>query len=951
MPLTIFNLSTVDHLYIGKDTVIAFAEQPVLETYNIELAGEDKIKEHLAKPRNWVPQKHETLPEIPHDTAFLCSPADVPGPRKVQLQDKDITTDIRQKFGELCDEYGEAFSKNNEDIGRTKLVKMDIDTGDSPLVSSRPYTLPLKHYEWVQREIESLERAGVITKSMSKWASPIVVVPKKSAPGEPPKRRLCVDFRKVNELQQEVITAGKTKGQISIHPLPKIDEMYAKLKGAKVYSTIDLRSGYHHIALGKSSRAKTAFVTPFGKYEFLMVPFGLAQAPAYFQLLMNKVLKGLQFAMTYLDDIIIFSQDESQHLEHLEIVFSRLREAGLKMKRSKCDFFKSEIHYLGHLISPEGISPLPNKLDSIKHMPAPNSAKEIKQFLGLTGYYRKFVPRFADISRPLTSLTKKDAKFEWTSACQKSFELLKEALCGEPVLKYADTSKPYTLYTDASKYSWAGVLTQPHAMTVDGKSTTTDHPVAFVSGLFRGSQLNWAALTKEAFAIYMSVKKLSFYLTDAQILLRSDHKPLEKFLLKNTLNSKVNNWAMELEAFNIQFDYIKGSNNILADTLSRLISIDPDTPTTPEEPEYEFGYAIFEEFPKVTTTTYEVNEVIVGTNTEIFKNDPELQNSLQCNENPIAPQKLQRLQQQDSNIEILKRKLRNNRLDKEYYSIDENELLTRKVIDGGHEFRAIYLPSVLIFQVLPTAHDDLGHNGFPRTYAAIKRVFFWKGMKEDIRKHCKTCATCQLHKLENVKFERKIFKPSLQPMDFICMDLIGEFHPPTSRGHRYALTAVCMLTGFTWCVPLKTKTAEEVAKAYMDHIYCNFGGSIKILTDNGTEFKNKLFKEVVSKLGTEFSIHSPPYRPQSNGKIEGFHGFLKTCIGKHINYRLEWDKLTPMATACYNFFPNCSARESAFFIMFGRDPINKLNMLLHAARCYFHDDNGFPNLEALKNMW
>ena len=487
-------------------------------------------------------------------------------------------------------------------------------------------------------------------------------------------------------------------------------------------------------------------------------------------------------------------------------------------------------------------------------------------------------------------------KFKWTSACQKSFELLKEALCGEPVLKYADTSKPYTLYTDASKFGWAGVLTQPHTMTIDGKSTTTDHPVAF----------------------------------------------------KNTLNSKVNNWAMELEAFNIQFDYIKGSNNILVDTLSRLIAIDPDTPTTPEEPGYEFGYAIFEEFPKVQTKTYEVNEVIVGTEKEIIKNDPELQNSLQCTENPIAPQRLRKLQQQDTNIEILKRKLQNNRLGKEYYSLDENELLMRKAIDGGHEFCTIYLPSMLIFQVLRTAHDDLGHNGFPRTYAALKRVFFWKGMKEDIRKHCKTCATCQLHKLENVKFERKIFKPSLQPMDFICMDLIGEFHPLTSRGHRYALTAVCMLTGFTWCVSLKTKTVEEVAKAYMDHIYSNFGGSIKILTDNKTEFKNKLFKEVVKKLGTEFLIHSPPYRPQSNGKIGGF---LKTCIGKHINYELEWDELTPMATACYNFFPNCNARESAFFVMFGRDPINKLNMLLHSARRYFHDDNGLPNLEALKNIY
>ena len=190
--------------------MVAFAEEQTIDTHNIELASEDKIKEHLAKPHNWVPQRHETLHEIPPHTAFICSPADVPGPHKVQLQDKDINTDIRQRFEELCEEYGEAFSKNNEDISRTKLFKMDINTGDSPPVSSRPYTLPLKHYEWVQREIESLECAGVITKSMSKLASLIVIVPKKSAPGEPLKRRLCVNFRIVTDLQKEVITAGKT---------------------------------------------------------------------------------------------------------------------------------------------------------------------------------------------------------------------------------------------------------------------------------------------------------------------------------------------------------------------------------------------------------------------------------------------------------------------------------------------------------------------------------------------------------------------------------------------------------------------------------------------------------------------------------------------------------------------------------------------------------------------
>ena len=200
---------------------------------------------------------------------------------------------------------------------------------------------------------------------------------------------------------------------------------------------------------------------PFGKYEFLMVPFGLAQAPAYFQLLMNQVLEGLTFAMTYLDDII-FSKSEEEHLLHLEEVFHQLRKAGLKMKQSKCDFFKSQIHYLGHLISEDGICPLLDKLDSIKNMMAPKCAKEIKQFLGLIGYYRKFVPRFADISGPLTRLTKKEMVFNWTPECQKSFDLLKSYLCGEPILKYADTSKPYTLYTDASKYGWAGVLTQSH---------------------------------------------------------------------------------------------------------------------------------------------------------------------------------------------------------------------------------------------------------------------------------------------------------------------------------------------------------------------------------------------------------------------------------------------------------------------------------------------------------
>ena len=284
--------------------------------------------------------------------------------------------------------------------------------------------------------------------------------------------------------------------------------------------------------------------------------------------------------------------------------------------------------------------------------------KESKQFLGLTGYYRKFVPRFADISRPLTQLIKKEMKFVWIPECQKSFKLLKSFLCGEPILKYADTSKPYTLYTDASKYGWAGVLTQSHTTVIDGKSVTTNYPVAFVSGLFRGSQLNWAALTKEACAIYMSVEKLSFYLIQADML--SDHLPLKRSLHKNTLNSKVNNWVKELESFNIQFEHIKGQNNILADTLSCLIDIHPDTQLTPEGNGYEFGYVVFEELPDIHT--FEINEVIAGD--QEIKNDPDMHDALQCINNRITPEQLKCLQEQHATIETLKHKLPHNKLER-----------------------------------------------------------------------------------------------------------------------------------------------------------------------------------------------------------------------------------------------------------------------------------------------
>ena len=285
-------------------------------------------------------------------------------------------------------------------------------------------------------------------------------------------KKNVVDYRKINKLQQEVTNADGGKGCISLIPLPKIDKLYAKLKGYKVFSNLDLRSGYYHIGLTETAKPKSAFIlSSLGKYQFNRVPFGLAQAPAFFQKLINDVLRGCNFTMGYLDDIIIYSRSEQEHLEHLEEIFIRLKAAGLKLKLEKCCFFKKHIQYLGHLISADGIQPLPEKLESIAKMPAPKNPKEVKQFLGLVGYYRKFVPRFTDISRVLTHLTKKDVEFKWTSECEKYFQILKEFLKQVPILRYPDPQARYTLYTNASKYIYAGILTQHN----DGVETTPSH--------------------------------------------------------------------------------------------------------------------------------------------------------------------------------------------------------------------------------------------------------------------------------------------------------------------------------------------------------------------------------------------------------------------------------------------------------------------------------------------
>ena len=372
IPVALINLNEDDTIFLKKGEILGCLEPSPIE-----------VTEIIQEKHNNIGEEDES---IPLEKKFITSPAEVNTHRKIQLQDAEVTEKYREKFKLLCKEFEDIFSKDSTDIGRTPLITMDIDTGDSPPICQRPYNLPLKHREWVQKELETLERAGVIVRSISSWASPIVVVPKKTEPGEPPRRRLCVDYRVINSLLPEVQKAySKAKGVLTLVPLPQIDHIYARLRGSQIFSTFDLRSGYHHMELSPEARAKSAFVTPLDKFEFTRCPFGLSQAPAYFQRLMNQVIKGLPFAFVYLDDVLIHSPDIGTHLKHIRILFQRLREADLKLKDSKCNYFKTHVQYLGHLVSGNGIRPLPEKLESVKKNASTCHPKRSKTISGIGG--------------------------------------------------------------------------------------------------------------------------------------------------------------------------------------------------------------------------------------------------------------------------------------------------------------------------------------------------------------------------------------------------------------------------------------------------------------------------------------------------------------------------------------------------------------------------------------
>ena len=471
------------------------------------------------------------------------------------LDTSEFNTAEKEHIRKLIELYKDEFYLDGDKLPGTSVIVHRIPTVDNEPINARQYKFPHALREEMCRQAEELENQEIIQSSNSPYNTPVWIVPKKPDAAGNPRWRMVLDFRQLNE-----------KTISDAYPMPNILEIFDLIgrhgKGAKYYTCLDLASGFHQIKMSPEDAHKTAFSTPYGHYEFVRMPFGLKNAPATFQRFMDEILRGLQgeICFVYIDDIIIFADSLEQHEKRFKLVMERLKQAQLKVQLEKCQFLQKRVSFLGHILSEDGIRPDSKKIEAVKDFPVPKSVKNIRQFLGLAGYYRRFIKDFAHTAKPLSNLTKKDVKFSWGEKAQNAFDTLKDALCKAPVLQFPDLSKPYNITCDASGYAVGGVLSQGEI----GK----DRPIAYTSRVLRGPELAYEVYEKEALAIIHSVKTFRSYIYGRKITIITDHQPLIWFKTAD-LNTRVQKWRFQLAEYDYNIIYKPGKLNLNADALSR----------------------------------------------------------------------------------------------------------------------------------------------------------------------------------------------------------------------------------------------------------------------------------------------------------------------------------------------------------------------------------------------
>ena len=466
----------------------------------------------------------------------------------------ELTEAEKRQLDCLLEEFSDIL---RNEPGHTTLVEHGIHSGTARPVKLQPYRLPQVYREVVKEELRAMEESGIIEPSTSSWGAPVVLVKKKDG-----SMRFCVDYRRLNELSES-----------DAYPMPRVDDLIDQLGGAKYLTTLDLTRGYWQVPVEQASKEKTAFVTPYGLFQFRMMPFGLNGAPATFQRLMDQVIRGAEdFTGAYLDDLVIFSRTWTEHLEHLHDIFTRLRQANLTAKPKKCQFGMARCTYLGHMVGGGEVRPEPSKVEAIRTFPVPTTKKQVRVFLGLSGYYRKFIPNYSSQAAVLTDLTRKNqpTKVEWSAECEGAFHKLRDALCQSPVLRSPDYEKQFILQTDASERGLGAVLSQCD-------ENGDDHPVAFYSRKFLPREERYATVEKECLAIKIGVHAFRVHLLGRPFTIVTDHRSLEWLNRMKGDNARLTRWSLSLQPYQFDVRYRPGTSNGNADALSRGW---PDTSTT-----------------------------------------------------------------------------------------------------------------------------------------------------------------------------------------------------------------------------------------------------------------------------------------------------------------------------------------------------------------------------------
>ena len=820
------------------------------------------------------------------------------GPQGILEAKREILHDIvenvdglnpqeREQLYAVLLEFADVFAEGPVDFGRTGKIKHEIDTGNSAPIRQHVRRVPPTRRDEVQTLLDEMLQKKVVQPSTSPWASPVVLIRKKDG-----STRFCVDYRKVNNVTRK-----------DAYLLPRIDDTLDTLAGSQWFTTLDLISGYWQVEMNEKDKEKTAFCTPCGLYEFNVMPFGLCNAPATFQRLMELVLAGLQWksCLVYLDDVIIVGRTFSEHLCNLTEVLSRIREAGLKLKPAKCTFCSLQVDFLGHIVSRDGVHPDPGKVEKVANWPRPQTRKEVQQFLGLANYYRRFVQDFATIAKPLHRLTEKTARFEWTEECQASLDEIKSKLTSAPILAFPDFEKPFMLDTDASNTGLGGVLSQ---VQDDGR----ERVVAYASRVLTKPERRYCVTRRELLAVVTFTHHFRPYLLGRKFTIRTDHGSLTWLSNIKEPEGQLARWIEQLQEYHFTIVHRPGRKHGNADALSRRPCSQCGREDHYEQNvvaslrNQESSPAALEERTAQDVRQLQLNDPSIGIVLKAKEEDKKLNSDQARGKGPEA----QRLMQLWERLLI------------------KNGMLKRRYEDaqGCTSWIQLVVPQSLRMEIMQELHAGAteGHLGEEKTFNKIKERFYWPGMSQDVKDWCHTCATCATRKPATKKNRAPLETIEVgYPLQVVAVDILGPL-PESEEGNSYVLVATDYFTKWVEAYAIPNQEAITVARKLTDEMFCRFSPPDQLHSDQGKQFESELLKEIC-KIFRIKKTRTTPYHPQCDGQVERFNRtllhMLSTTIKEH---PFDWEDQLPKVCMAYNTSVHSSTGFSPYFLMFGRQP-------------------------------